>query len=173
MNYEQYSIENAYVLQNAGGLVVVCTKGGDSRYDLAPVAWCCPLDYAPLSRFICVLDTSHRSFMDLRDSGEFAIALPSVAQKALVLSCGSISGSTVDKYETFNIASFNAHIVDALIPTGACGWIECKVSGIQIEGSSAIVFGDCLYAAAIPDYWRNRLHYVSEGTWFCASPIVD
>jgi flavin reductase (DIM6/NTAB) family NADH-FMN oxidoreductase RutF len=173
MQYEPYSKEQAYMLQNGGGLVLVCTKGSDGRYDLAPVAWCCPLDYAPLSRFICVLDTGHRSFKDLKESGEFVIALPSALQKDLVRACGSISGSTADKYEKFKIESFMAHDVDARIPENVAGWIECRLSGIRIEGTSAIVMGDCLSAAALPDFWRHRLHYVSDGTWFEASPLKD
>lgn len=34
--YNEVPIGRAYSLQNAGGLVFVCTKGADGRYDLAP-----------------------------------------------------------------------------------------------------------------------------------------
>jgi flavin reductase (DIM6/NTAB) family NADH-FMN oxidoreductase RutF len=165
MDYEEISIQDAYRLQNAGGMVLVCTKAA-SGYDLAPVAWCCPLDYSPQSRFICVLDTSHRTFEDLKASGEFILALPCFAQKSLVELCGSISGRDADKYARFEIPAFRGEKVDALIPYGVAGWVECKVSGIHVEGTSAVVYGDALLARAARDFWALRLHYVAQGIWF-------
>ena len=38
-SYNDVSLKDPYSLQNAGGLVFVCTKGAEGRYDLAPVAW--------------------------------------------------------------------------------------------------------------------------------------
>ena len=52
MKYLEIGLKAAYQLQNAGGLVLICTKGQEGRYDLAPVAWCCPLDYDRVSRLL-------------------------------------------------------------------------------------------------------------------------
>ena len=93
--YNEVPIGRAYSLQNAGGLVFVCTKGADGRYDLAPVAWCCPLDYDPVSMFIAVLDTSHKTWADILAGGVFALAFPGADQKELVERCGSVSGFSV------------------------------------------------------------------------------
>jgi len=49
MDYREYSIAEAFKLQNAGGLVLICIKGGEGRYDLAPIAWSCPIEYEPIS----------------------------------------------------------------------------------------------------------------------------
>lgn len=168
MDYEAITVQEAYKLQNAGGLVLVCTRSPQGRYDLAPVAWCCPLDYAPQSRFICVLDTGHKTYEDLKATGEFIIALPSFSQKGMVEACGSVSGREADKYEKFSISSHKGEKVDALIPEGSAGWVECRVSGISVEGTSAVVYGDALAAKAAKDFWTLRLHYVTEGIWFKA-----
>lgn len=166
MNYVEVAVKSAYTLQNAGGLVLVCTRGGDGRYDLAPVAWCCPLDYEPVSRFICVLDTGHKTCADIEASRRFAIAFPSSAQKELTLNCGSVSGFKVDKYEKFGIKSFAGRRVDVRIPVGVAGWIECSLSDLIVRGTSAIVLGDALHAEAVESAWKERLHFVDEGLFF-------
>lgn len=166
MEYKVVAPKEAYTLQNAGGLVLICTKGLDGRYDLAPVAWCCPLDYDPVSRFICVLDISHRTFKDLEVSKEFAIALPGADQKDLVNRCGSISGNDVDKYDELGIEAFRGKSVDVKIPAGVVGWMECSLSGLVLEGTSAIVMGDTLRAEAVEGVWKERIHFVSDGLFF-------
>jgi flavin reductase (DIM6/NTAB) family NADH-FMN oxidoreductase RutF len=173
MDYQEISPTEAYELQNAGGLVLVCTHGPDGRYDLAPVAWCCPLDYAPVSRLILVCDTGHRSYADLVAAKGFALALPTAAQLGLVMQTGSCSGRDLDKYERYSIASLAAKRVDARIPEDVAGWIECRLHRVVEEGSSAIVMGEVLYAAARPDAWKERLHYVREGLIFTPGPALD
>jgi flavin reductase (DIM6/NTAB) family NADH-FMN oxidoreductase RutF len=94
------------------------------------------------------------------------MALPGPAQKDLVFKCGSVSGAEVDKYEAFSIPSFGGRLIDVRVPEGVSGWIECSVSRVVLEGTSALVLGDVLYAAAVEDFWKARLHYVDEGTSF-------
>ena len=166
MKYLEVGLKVAYQLQNAGGLVLICTKGEEGRYDLAPVAWCCPLDYDPVSRLLCVLDICHKTFKDLEASKEFAIALPAAAQKELITRCGSVSGFEADKYQKFDIAAFAGKAADVMIPVGVAGWIECRVSGIIVQGTSGVIMGDALHAEAIEEAWRERFHYVSEEIGF-------
>ncbi|HWP68360.1 MAG TPA: flavin reductase, partial [Rectinemataceae bacterium] len=161
MIYKEYPLGEAYTLQNAGGLVLICTRGSDGKYDLAPVAWCCPLDYEPVSRFLCVLDTGHKTFKDIEASRVFAIALPVSAQKDLVMRCGAVSGFKVDKYKEFGIQSRPGTSIDVKIPAGVAGWIECSLSNIVVEGTSGIVMGNALHAEAVVDAWKQRLHFVS------------
>ncbi len=160
------AVSEAYELLNPGGLVLVCTKSEDGRYDLAPVAWNCPLDYEPVSRVLFVCDPGHRSYEDLVEAGEFVLALPSVAQRVLVEKTGSVSGRDVDKYAEFGIAAERAREVDALVPAGVAGWLECRLLRVIVEGSSAVVMGEVLRAAAAPEAWKLRLHYVREGLWY-------
>ena len=122
MDYAEVPIAEAYELLNAGGIVLVCcTKSPGGRYDVAPIAWNCPLDYAPASRLILVCDTGHRSYEDLERSGEFAVALPTIAQRDLVEKAGSVSGRDLDKYSSLGLEYFAASRVDARIPAGVAG----------------------------------------------------
>lgn len=172
-DYAEIPLAEAYELQNAGGLVLVCTRGPDGRYDLAPVAWCCPLDNGPASRLILVLDTGHRTYEDLSEAGEFAVALPAKDQAELVRRAGSVSGHDVDKYEKLGIQSFPAGKVDALVPEGVAGWLECRLLRIVVEGSSAVVMGEVLRAAARPEAWKERLHFVREGLMFSPRDRIE
>lgn len=182
--YSELGLDMAYTLQNAGGLVLLCTAGDETdtpcpdcsvessvqrRFDIAPIAWCCPLDYAPVSKFIIVCDTGHRSYEDLLLSKEFVLALPTAGQKDLVLATGSVSGRDEDKYAKFNIPAFHARSVEALVPCGVAGWIECSLGAVHVEGTSAIVTGIARRAFARPEAWSTRLHFVDEKTWFTPS----
>lgn len=173
MEYSEIPIDSAYELQNAGGLVLVCTRGPDGRYDLAPVAWCCPLDYAPASRMIVVMDTGHRTYADLMESGEFALALPTPSQQDLVKKTGSLSGSDADKYEKFGISSFPANQIDVRVPEGVAGWLECRLMRVVVEGTSGVVMGEVVHAESAPEAWKERIHYVREGLLFAPGATLE
>jgi flavin reductase (DIM6/NTAB) family NADH-FMN oxidoreductase RutF len=173
MDYKEIPVSKAYELLNAGGVVLVCTKSKDGRYDLAPIAWNCPLDYDPVSKLILVCDPGHRSYRDLEDSGEFAVALPTFEQRNLVESTGSVSGRDVDKYSSFSIQFFQAQLIDVRIPSDVAGWLECRLLRIIVEGSSAVVFGEVQHAAARSNAWKERLHFVRDGTWFKPGPEIE
>jgi len=173
MKYHDVLLSEAYQLLNPGGLVIVCTHSEDGRYDLAPVAWNCPLDHEPVSRILFVCDPGHRTYEDLVESGEFALALPTYSQRELVERTGSSSGREIDKYEKFGIEYFAAEKVDARIPEGVAGWLECRLLRVIVEGSSAVVMGEVLRAASAPEAWKERVHYVREDLWYSPGHKLD
>ena len=172
MEYREVPVASAYSLLTPGGMVLLCTASADGRYDVAPVAWNCPLDLEPVSKVLLVCDTGHRSYEDAADSGEFAVALPTPGQRAMMEKAGSVSGRDVDKYAEFGIASFPARLIDARIPEGVAGWIECRLIRIVIEGTSAILMGEVLEARAVADAWKRRVHYASDGLWYAPGPAL-
>ncbi|HOX18605.1 MAG TPA: flavin reductase family protein [Spirochaetales bacterium] len=172
MDYLDVPLEKAYELLNPGGLVWLCTRAEDGRPDLAPVAWNCPLDYEPVSKVLLVVDTGHRSYENLVEAGEFVVALPTAAQRALVNETGTVSGRDLDKYGHFGIGSVPGEAVDALVPEGVAGWLECRLMRVVVEGTSGVVFGEVLKAKAKADAWKDRLYYVREGLWFAPGPAL-
>jgi flavin reductase (DIM6/NTAB) family NADH-FMN oxidoreductase RutF len=162
MDYLVVPPKEAYALLNCGGVVLVCTRSQSGRYDLAPIAWNCPLDSEPRSRALFVCDPAHATHENILARKEFALALPSFAQRALVEGSGSSSGRDVDKYEALGIDSFDAGAVDARIPVGVSGWLECSLIRTVAEGSVSIVLGEVIAARAVADAWRTRLHHVSD-----------
>lgn len=172
MDYLDVPLDTAYELLNPGGLVWLCTRSDDGRFDLAPVAWNCPLDYAPVSKVLLVVDTGHRTYHDLVEAGEFVVALPTAGQRDLIEKTGSVSGRELDKYALFDIGSVAAEAVDALVPVGVAGWLECRLLRVVVEGTSAVVFGEVLRAKALPDAWKQRVHYAREGLWYAPGPAL-
>ncbi|HUW41451.1 MAG TPA: flavin reductase family protein [Rectinemataceae bacterium] len=162
MDYDDVPLSRAYELLAGGCLIWVCTKSAAGRYDLAPIAWNCPLDYEPSSRVLFVCDKKHATLENLRAGGSFAIALPTPEQMDLVEKTGSVSGRERDKYRDFGIAARPAAAVDALVPEGVAGWLECRLLRAVEEGSVAVVMGEVLAARARSEAWKERLHYVSE-----------
>ncbi len=165
LEYEELSLDQAYTLQNPGGLVLLCTSGS-GRYDVAPVAWCCPYEYSPVSKLLVVCDISHRTFIDARSGGFFALALPPPSMRTLVEATGSVSGAEVDKFAQFSIPHFPGRRFDVRIPEGVVGWMECRLERVLEEGTSGILFGAVQGAWAIRDAWKHRIHYVSEKVWY-------
>jgi flavin reductase (DIM6/NTAB) family NADH-FMN oxidoreductase RutF len=58
---------------------------------------------------------------------QFIAVVPHRSQKQLVSDTGSVSGRDTDKFETMHIESFRGELLDALIPRGCVGYLECQV----------------------------------------------
>jgi flavin reductase (DIM6/NTAB) family NADH-FMN oxidoreductase RutF len=173
MDYLEVPVEEAYSLLNCGGMIIVCTRSQEGRYDLAPIAWSCPLDYEPVSRILFVCDTGHATWDNLRASREFAVALPSYEQRELIERSGAVSGRGLDKYESLGLSSFPAAKVDTRIPDGVAAWLECSLIRTIEEGTSSIVLGEVVAARALPEAWKKRLHYLSEGLAYAPGAALD
>lgn len=174
MDYRELDPAKAYELTNGGGVALVCSAGrAGGDYDLAPVAWHCPLDYEPVSRFLIVLDPAHRSAENIRSRGEFVLAMPTWEQKDLVLKAGSVSGREKDKYRAFSIASFPARAVDALVPEGVAGWAECRLLEARPLGSVVMIAGELLRAAAVAEPWRLVLHHAGGSLFFRSGETLE
>lgn len=173
MEYLEMPAKEAHSLLNCGGLILVCTKSVSGRYDLAPIAWSCPLDYEPTSRLLFVCDPAHATYENVLARKEFAVALPSFAQRAMAIETGSSSGRDGDKYERLGLEYFPAAKVDARIPQGVAAWLECKLLNTVSEGSVSIVMGEVLAARSVRDAWKERLHYVSDSVAYKPGELLS
>lgn len=162
MDYLNIDLAEAYSLLNCGGLSWVCTRSARGLYDLAPIAWVCPLDYEPVTKLLFVSDPAHATCENAVSSAEFAVALPRPGQREACLRTGSVSGAERDKFEALGIDSFAAEKIDVRLPHGIAGWIECRLIRTVDEGSVRIVMGEAVAARAIAEAWKERLHFVSE-----------
>lgn len=169
--YREIPVDKAYNLQNPGGLILLCTRGtapqkAALRYDFAPLAWCTPYEYAPVSKLLFVCDTSHKTFRDIQENGQFVIALPTCEMRDLIERVGSVSGFDVDKFEHLKVPYFAAQSVDIRVPEGVAAWMECSLERIVVEGTSGIVLGAVNKAFGVPESWKLRLHYLDDATWY-------
>jgi flavin reductase (DIM6/NTAB) family NADH-FMN oxidoreductase RutF len=172
MEYAEYPLKEAYSLLNCGGLVWVCTKSTGGSYDLAPIAWACPLDYEPVTKLLFVSDPRHATCENALAAGEFAVALPSFGQRDICLRSGSLSGRDGDKFDALGISAFKAGKIDVKVPAGVAGWIECRLLRKVDEGSVSIVMGEALAAFASAEAWKERIHFVSEGLSYRPGPAL-
>jgi flavin reductase (DIM6/NTAB) family NADH-FMN oxidoreductase RutF len=174
-DYKEIPTDKAYSLQNPGGLVLLCTRGSTvqratPRYDFAPLAWCTPYEYTPVSKLLLVCDISHKTFHDIQEDGQFVVALPSFEMRSLIEQAGSLSGFKVDKFESLKVPYFKAHSIDIRIPVGVVAWMECSLERIIVEGTSGIVLGAVAKAFAVSESWKFRLHYLDDTTWYAPGP---
>jgi flavin reductase (DIM6/NTAB) family NADH-FMN oxidoreductase RutF len=143
-------------LINHGPVVWVCSKGKDGKYDLAPVAWQCPVSMDPPMILIGV-GMENLTYQNIQEKGEFIVALPHRSQAELVRQTGSISGSEIDKYKEMSIASFAGKKVDAKIPQDCIGYLECKVARIVEMEGVGLVMADVLAGFVDKDAFDRRL----------------
>jgi flavin reductase (DIM6/NTAB) family NADH-FMN oxidoreductase RutF len=155
-SYEILSVNEAYRLINHGPVVLVSTRSSFGSYNIAPIAWSCPLEMKP-TQILFVTDIDHMTYKNIMDTKEYAISIPHISQVQMVRDLGSVSGTEVNKFTKFNILSFNAEKVGVKIPENITGWLECRLIEAIERRYSAIVIGECLNAKVLKGIYNNRL----------------
>lgn len=155
-SYVEIGLESAMLLINHGPVVLVSTKDEKGGYDIAPVAWNCPLGKNP-PRLLIVVGKRHRTCENITAAGEFIICVPHVSQAEMVRETGSVSGREIDKFDSMNIEAFAGSSVDAMIPEGCVGYLECKVEKVIDGGHVDIVAAEVLRAVVDKEAFDGRL----------------
>lgn len=155
MPYREISVDEAYRLVNTGPVVLVSTVSKDKQANIAPIAWSCPVRKEP-TRVMLGVGKSHKTFVNIEETGVFVAGIPNVSQVELVKAAGSVSGSDIEKLAELKPETIPARHSDCEIPTGMIGYIECKVAEIFDTGSVALVVGDAVGAAADPDAYDGK-----------------
>ncbi len=155
MKYLNIPLDEAYRLLNPGPLVLVASKG--KQYDLAPIAWNCPVDYEPVTRLLFVCDPTHQTAHNVKESGQFAVCIPHTSQAPLVENCGSVSSPDVDKFTQFDIPYLSAEKMDLRIPADCVGWIECTLTRVIPDGGVEIFIGEAVAAFVQMGAWDDGL----------------
>jgi flavin reductase (DIM6/NTAB) family NADH-FMN oxidoreductase RutF len=154
--YKTLGVNEAYRLIGPGPLVLVSSRSKKGMYDIAAIAWNCPLNDAP-TRVIIVVDKNHQTAANIRAAKEFIVCVPHASQKKLVMETGSVSGGTVDKFSRFKIDAFAGRRVDALVPRGCVGYIECTLLKTVRTEFADVFIGECVGAAALKRAFRKRV----------------
>lgn len=173
--YVDIPISSANRLINHGPTVLVSTRDEKGRYDIAPVAWVSPVQKDP-PKLLLVLGRHSQTYRNIISRKEFVVCIPHLDQATLLMKTGSSSGATVDKFSEFKIDTFRASRLDALIPHGCIGYIECTLSNNFQEDDADILVGEVLVAKADKRVFTKRLMVESPegktlhhlgGTMFC------
>jgi flavin reductase (DIM6/NTAB) family NADH-FMN oxidoreductase RutF len=159
-DYQDLNLDKAYKLVGHGPVVWVSTVCRE-RYNLAPIAWNCPV-YKDPTRILVAVGSSHKTYEDIRETGSFIVCVPNIFQVELVRQTGSVSGHKVDKFEEFCIETQMGSKVKAKIPIGCVGFAECRlVEHFELDQVGLFV-GECLKAGINSKVYKDERLRVEE-----------
>jgi flavin reductase (DIM6/NTAB) family NADH-FMN oxidoreductase RutF len=147
----------AYRLLNSGALILVSTSDMEENFNLAPIAWHCPVDNEPATKLLFVTDVQHKTYANIRETGKFVVCIPHASQLQLVRDMGSCSGAEVNKLQKFSVEYALSEKYQLPVPTGCIAYIECNKIREIIEDGVAILIGEVINAKAIKGSYRDRL----------------
>lgn len=175
---EPVEAAKAYRLLNHGPTVLVSSAHGGRRNVMA-AAWCMPLDFDP-PKLLVVIDKATFTRELVEVSGEFAINVPTRAQRDLTVAVGNASGRERDKFDAFAIPAFTAQRIAAPLIGGCVAWLECRVlPEAHNQGRYDLFIGEVIAAQADArvfsgGHWHfgpdddalRTLHHVAGGAFF-------
>lgn len=119
------------------------TCGTMDASNIITVAWTGIVNSEPPKTYISVRPSRY-SYRLIRDSGEFAVNLPSVSMARAADWCGMMTGAKVDKFEKCNLTKAPAaHIACPLIREAPIS-LECRVTDIIPLGSHDMFLADII-----------------------------
>lgn len=159
--YVELPLDQSHRLINHGPVVWLSTKNADGTYDIAPVAWNCPAGKAP-PKLLAVVGRGHRTWENIERTGRFITVVPHRSQRTLVMETGSVSGRDANKFEKLGIDAFAGAQVDALVPRGCVGFLECEVENALAGPHADVILGRVLRSAVVPEAFDDRLLVETE-----------
>ena len=169
-------LSKAYRLMNHGPTVIVTSHHG-GRSNIMSAAWSMPLDFSP-PKVAVVIDKSTFTRGLVEASGEFVLNIPSRELARLTVDVGNSSGSEVDKFTSYGIATAAGAVVKAPLVEGCLGWLECRlIREPHIQQAYDLFLGEVVAAWADPEvfdgaHWKveaggkRSIHYVAGGHFF-------
>ncbi len=152
---KEVDVSIAYKLL-ANSPVILISSAFEGKLDVMTNAWNCPLDFNP-SKVLCVISSGSSTRKTIEKSGEFIINVPSYEQKGLVLSVGSVHGSEVDKFATYDIHYTLGTVVQAPCIAGSLAYLECKlISEPEFAAKHDVLIAEVLKAYAREDYFDGQ-----------------
>lgn len=106
--------------------IVLLTSSSDDRHDVMAANMVMGVSMSPILIAVAVSPTSFSHHL-IEESGEFALNIAGSDQLDLVEKIGSSSGSEVDKFKEFAIATVPAERIEAPLIQGCPASIECRV----------------------------------------------
>ena len=159
--YVEIGLDQSHRLINHGAVVLVSTRNADGTYDVAPVAWNCPASKDP-PMLLVVVGRGHRTWENIDRTGEFIAVVPHRSQSELVMAAGSVSGRDVNKFEKFAVEAFAGANVDALVPQGCIGFLECKAENTMGGPRADAILARVLRAVVADGAFDGRLLVETE-----------
>jgi flavin reductase (DIM6/NTAB) family NADH-FMN oxidoreductase RutF len=155
--YIKISNDKAYKLLNTGAMLLISTVSVEGKFDIAPIAWQCPVDYDRVTKLLFVCDKNHKTFKNILETEQFAVSIPHIDQLKLLKDLGSCSGNDIEKIQQFNVQVMETEKISCCVPVNCIAYLECKTSKIIDEGNVAIIFGNVIHAKVDKEAFNRRL----------------
>jgi flavin reductase (DIM6/NTAB) family NADH-FMN oxidoreductase RutF len=148
------------------GPVVLVTTARAGRANIMPMSWHTMMEFLP-PIVGCVVSSQNYTFEILRATGECVINVPTVELAKKVVSCGNISGKSVDKFKTVGFTPVAASVVKAPLIAECYANLECKVVDRKLVAKYNFFVLEVVKAWIDP---RRKLpqtiHHQGEGVFF-------
>jgi flavin reductase (DIM6/NTAB) family NADH-FMN oxidoreductase RutF len=150
-------------------LVLVGTKEGDGRYDLAPKHMAMPLGWQNYFCFVCT--PTHGTYQNIRRHGEFTVSYPQPDQVLLSSLSASPRCDDQSKPSLAALTTFPATKVDGMLVEGCYLFLECRLERIiDGFGVNSLIIGNVLAAAALETALRSAEQ--DENDQIYAAPLL-
>ncbi|MFC1566731.1 flavin reductase family protein [bacterium] len=144
-NYKEITLGEAYRLIGHGPVILVCSRSESGEYNIAPIAWNCPVKKDPF-RIFMEIGMRHKTYSNILETKEFVVCVPLVGQIDLVKNTGTSKGAEKNKFEVFDITTKKSQNVDIKVPVDCIGYIECKLLKTMELDSAGLVIGEGIRA---------------------------
>lgn len=183
MTRQPVPLSKACRLLNHGPTVLVSSAHGGRRNVMA-AAWSMPLDFDP-PKVAVVIDKATFTRELIEASGEFVLAVPTEALAAQTLAVGSSSGRDGDKFEALGLDVYPASQVEAPLPAGCIGWLECRIiDEPHIQRTYDLFLAEVAAAWADPAVFsdgrwhfqadaQRSIHYIAGGSFFVTGEAFE
>lgn len=177
-------LPRSYRLINHGPTTLISAAHAGQRNVMA-AAWAMPLDFSPPKVAVVIAADTHTRKL-IEASGAFVVAVPTLAQIALVDAVGNCSGKEVDKFQKFAITASPGSMIEAPLIDGCASWMECRVMPEpHMEKSYDLFVGEVIAAWVddevfsggrlredLPDE-RRSLHHIAGGNYVLTGRSVS
>ncbi|MBO3769162.1 MAG: flavin reductase family protein [Candidatus Brockarchaeota archaeon] len=150
------------------GLVITCDSQG--KPNIATFSFLMPISFEP--KYVAFsVSPKRKTFENLREVGEFVLAIPSREMLDKVWGCGTQSGRDVDKFSLLGLERERAKTVKPPLVKSFPVQLECKVEFMKEFGDHYLVVGRVLEEHITKLDFEPVLHY-SKNIFFVPSEKI-
>jgi flavin reductase (DIM6/NTAB) family NADH-FMN oxidoreductase RutF len=168
MAFKRITVDKSYAttLLNPSPVTLVTAKYEDKQ-NIVTVNWNTPVSFSPTIVAIMVGRGNHSHHM-IESSRQFVINIPDSSLLWEIKLCGSISGSSRDKFLESGLTTLPALVIDVPLINECFAHIECQLSQTIAVGDHSIFCGN-----VVSVFVQEGL-FTSEGVWDLAvrRPVI-
>ena len=175
----------SYSFLNGGPTVMITTRSADGVDDVMANAWNTLFEMGTAPQVIVVFETTHTSYRNILETGEFGISVPGTALRGQLIASGSVHGRDVgDKFVHLGIGKLASRKIKAPLVEGALAHLECRLLERDLFEKKGIALAEVLDARVEADYWngdsivtegrpQKTMHSAGSTTWFARGEVCD